>query len=102
MKSNGIAGASLRSSTWKLLIVFGVFSASVQPGLASQATVTCANLEQQLEAALKAHPGSKATKAAGLGAQAHKLCLHSQPALGLRTYIKAFHALGVEPKLPDQ
>lgn len=102
MKSNGIAGASLRSSVWRLLAVLGMVSALLQPASASQATVTCVSLEQQLQAALKAHPGSKAAKAAGLGVQAHKLCTHSQPALGLRTYMKAFRALGVEPKLPDQ
>ena len=75
---------------------------SAEAGLASQATARCADLEQQFAVALKAHPGSKATKAAALGSQADKLCTHGQPALGLRTYIRAFRALGVEPKLPQE
>jgi hypothetical protein len=79
-----------------------LLAAGLQPCLASPATVRCADLELQLAVALKAHPGSKAAKAAALGAQAHKLCTHAQPALGLRTYVKAFRALGVEPKLPDE
>jgi hypothetical protein len=102
MKSNGLAGASLRGSGGKLLMVAGVFLAVSQPCLASQATVRCANLEHQLDVAVKAHPGAKATRAAALGAQAHKLCSNARPAMGLRTYVKAFRALGIEPKLPQE
>jgi hypothetical protein len=102
MTSGDSAEGFLLSLVKELLFVLGMFSALAQPVLASQATARCADLEQQLQVALKAHPGSKATKAAPLGVEAHKLCTHAQPALGLRTYVKAFRALGVEPKLPQE
>lgn len=97
MASTGLAGARHSRSFRTLLVAAGLFASATQPGLASQATARCSAIEQQFQSALKTHPG---TKAAGLGAQARKLCGTGRPALGLRTYIKAFRVLGVDPDLP--
>jgi hypothetical protein len=102
MKSNGFAGAFPSGSVGMLLIAAGFLLAASQPCLASRATARCTNLEHQLEVVVKAHPGAKATRAAALGAQAHKLCSNARPAMGLRTYVKAFRVLGVEPRLPEE
>lgn len=73
-----------------------------QGALASKADDRCKALELQLSAALKTHTGSGASSAGAFGAKAHQLCSEHRPALGLRTYMKAFKAIGVKPVLPDE
>lgn len=86
----------------KLIAAAVLLLTASHPALASRATQRCTALDTQLQAALKSHPGSRATRAAALGVQARKLCSTARPALGLRTYIKAFRELGLEPELPKE
>ena len=84
------------------IMAIAMLAGSPHGALASKAEDRCNALELQLSAALKTHSGSGARSAAAYGAKAHELCTEHRPALGLRSYMKAFKAIGVKPVLPEE